>query len=247
MLQNKKYLFVGGCPRSGTTRISFIIGAHPEIILGIERYNNILHKKQFSLTQEHFSNSRFMKVERNDTFYQDFLNFKRHLHIPSKWDHAKYIGVKYPIIDEIIDELNHSIGQITVLYIYRDVFDVAESWNRRAEIGNNWPKTKRYKDAVIKWNESLSSIKDFILKGENIICINFNDLLFSEKPIDEIFNKLGLEISDEVEMELQYARSISNGKKEKKGKLSDTEYQYINSHAKHKLFDEFNMKYNILR
>ena len=244
-MEQKKYLFTGGCGRSGTSVLTTIIGAHSQIVLGMERYNKLCHKKQFSLTKEHFTKERFLKVEVGDTFYSDFSHFKLHNNIPEKWDNAKYVGVKYPRIDEIADDLNRSLGNIIIVYIYRDIFEVAESWNRRAAEAKNWPANKNYTQAVVQWNNSLARTKQLIQKGKNIICLNYEDLLFTDKPIDQLFRILDLEMDRKVETQVQSARYRANAIKNKKGNLTQMEYNFIKEHAEMHLFHEFNAIYNI--
>ncbi|MCF6341578.1 MAG: hypothetical protein L3J31_02070, partial [Bacteroidales bacterium] len=132
-------------------------------------------------------------------------------------------------------------------YIYRTVFEVAESWNRRATEGKNWPATKNYSQAVHMWNKSLSSIKELIHRGEKIICINYEDLLFTDKPIHQLFRMLDLEMDEKVEAQLRSARSRSTKMKSRKGSLTKMEFNFINEHAKMHLLQEFNAMYNIMK
>jgi len=56
---------------------------------------------------------------------------------------AKYVGVKYPNFDEVTIKTKMALGEISVIYIYRNIYDVAESLNHKAEKGTeNWKSDK---------------------------------------------------------------------------------------------------------
>lgn len=243
----KKYLFIGGCARSGTSALTKIIGSHKNIVLGMERFNNLLDKENYSLSKNHFIKERFFDIQFGDTFYNDFNQFHSwEPNIYKKFDLSVYIGVKYTDIHKIIDELNSTFGEVNIFYIYRNIFDVAESWNKRAEKGNNWPSTKNYKEAVETWNQSLETIKRGIETGHKIHCIHFEDLLFSKKSIDELFKKINLNIDKNVLKTLKKLRNNAPGKRMIKGVLTDEEKIYIEENANFELYDYFNENLNLL-
>lgn len=246
-MQQRGYLFIGGCGRSGTTALIEIIGSHQKIVLGIERFNKLMRKNFFNLTESHFTRERFLTMHEGDSFYSEFNKFKAHENAAEKFDDAVYVGVKYPPFDEIYQLMKSSFGTFKYLYIYRNIFDVAESWNRRAEMGGNWANDKNYIKAVQRWNESLSHALNELNIGADIICINYDDLLFTNKAIQPVFDKIGIPIDENVLKELAEARSIAPSKKLAKGSLSEYEIEYIRENAKFELYDEIHSKFNILR
>lgn len=246
--KERKYLFIGGCARSGTSSLTKIIGSHRKIILGMERFNNLCEKDSFSLSPNHFSYERFFNVQEGDTFYMDFLQFHNwDPNIYKKYDTCNFIGAKYTDIHNIINHLNESFGEIVIFYIYRNIFDVAESWNKRAEKGNNWPSSKDYKEAVFTWNRSLETIKYKIESGQEIYCVSFDDLFFTSKPIDKIFERINLKIDRNVKRMIKKLRRNAPGKKQAKGVLNSSELDYIKQNARFELYDYFNEHYNLLR
>lgn len=246
MCSKKKYLFIGGCGRSGTSVLTQIIGSHQQIVLGIERYNKLMRKKFFSLTDAHFSKERFLTMHEGDTFYDDFNKLKAHKNAAEKFDNAVYVGVKYPPFDKIYHLMQTNFGSFKYLYIYRNIFDVAESWNRRAEKGGNWASDKNYLKAVQRWNESLTHTLNELKNGTDIICVNYDEILFTNKSIQPIFDRLGIPMDENVIRELTEARNIAPKKKPAKGALSETETEYIRKNAKFELYDEIHSKFNIL-
>ncbi|MEA3445690.1 MAG: sulfotransferase [Bacteroidota bacterium] len=243
---DKKYLFIGGCGRSGTSVLTQILGSHTQIVLGLERYNKIMKKNFFSLTQSHFEKERFINIREGDTFYNDFKKFQHHHNIPEKWDEALIFGVKYPPFERIYKLMKNAFGNFSYVYIYRNIYDVAESWNDKVRRGGRWKPDKNYLKAVDRWNNSLKDTLKYIELGENIICLNYEDLLFTQKPINRIFDLFGIKMDQNVENTLAIARAKAPKKKSKKGKLSPQEFDYVNKNAHIELFHEFNKKYNIL-
>lgn len=246
--KQRNYLFVGGCARSGTSVLTVLIGSNSQVVLGKERYNKLCNKQTFSLSTGHFKKERFFNVLEGDTFYTNFNDFHTwDAQIYSKFEHCKYVGIKYTRIHTIMDELLESFGKITVFYIYRNIFDVAESWNKRAEKANNWPKTKNYREAVIEWNESLSAMKTFIEKGHKIICVNYDDLFFSTKSIKPLFTPLQLKVAKITRQKIVDQRKRAKLLKEEKGSLTKEEIDYIEEYANLELFQYYDENLNVLR
>jgi len=243
----KKYLFIGGCGRSDTSVLTAIIGSHQQIVLGNERYNTLMNKNSFGLSKAHFTKERFLTIQNGDTFYDEFKMFKAHMGIAEKFDDAVYVGVKHPQFDRIFHLMKQQFSDFKYLYIYRNIMDVAESWNRRAEKGGNWPQDKNYLKAVERWNHSLCNTLKLLKNGADIICIHYDDLLFSNKSIQPIFDRLSIPIDDNVLNMLARARKIAPEKKSEKRTLAENEVEYINNNARFELYDEIHSKYNILR
>ena len=245
-VEQKKYLFIGGVGRSGTTVLTRVIGVHPLIILGMERYNKLFKKQDFSITLKHFEKERFFEMREGDTFYMDFDLFRPHMNAAEKWDQAIYTGVKYPQIASVYELSRQALGDFKLIYIYRNIFDVAESWNRKQIESKNWPKNRDYKKAVSFWNRSLRQTRKLIRENQDIVCIRYEDLLFSEKSIQPIFDWLELEMDKKVIDVLSDERKDAPDRKAKKGTLPNEQKTFINQYARFDIYEELNSKYNIL-
>ncbi len=246
MDQNKNYLFIGGVGRSGTSSLTEIIGSHPHIILGLERYNKLFRKLDFSINPSHFEKERFLNIQPGDTFYANFNKFRLHEKIPKKWDKAVYVGVKYPRITMVYNETKQALGDFKVIYIYRNIFDVTESSNRRLNKKTRWPMNRDHKKMVSFWNRSMLITRELIESNKNIICVKYKDMFFTEKSIKPVFDWLGLDVDDTVRYKLIHKRKLAPKKLAKKGKLSDELKQYIKQNANFDLYEEFNRSLNIL-
>jgi len=242
----KKYLFAGGVGRSGTSSLTEFIGSHSKIILGMERYNKLFRKQDFCISPSHFEKERFLNIQAGDTFYKDFNKFDVHLDIPGKWDQAAYVGVKYPRITTVYDETKQALGDFKLIYIYRNIFDVTESWNRRLVEQPRWPKNRDHKKAVSFWNNSLQKTRALIIERKDIICVKFEDLFFTDKSMKPIFDWLDLEMEDGVADILAYKRKMAPERNAKKGRLSDEQKEHIEENARFDLYEEFNANFNML-
>lgn len=245
-LNRKKYLFVGGVGRSGTSSLTEIIGSHPQIVLGMERYNSLFAPKNFSVSPALFEKERFLSIRPGDTFYTDFKRFRPHQNIAEKWDMAVYVGVKYPRIATVYNLTKEALGNFKLIYIYRNIFDVTESWNRRLIEKPNWPRHRDYKKAVSFWNNSLRKTRKLIREKGDIACIRYEDLFFSEASLQPLFDWLELKLDNNVAELLNQKRALAPEKKAKKGNLPAKQREYIAENARFDIYEEFNSKYNIL-
>lgn len=245
MKQSKKYLFIGGVGRSGTSSLTEIIGSHSNIILGMERYNKLFRKQDFSINPSHFEKERFINIQAGDTFYTDFNIFNLHSGIPEKWDQAVYVGVKYPRITTVYEETRQALGDFRLIYIYRNIFDVTESWNRRLIESSRWPRNRDHKKAVGFWNNSLHVTRELVKDNKDIICINFEDLYFTDKSMKPVFDWLELDMDKGVLDTLANKRKEASEIHAKKGGLSDEQKDYIEQNARFDLYEEFNTGFNI--
>lgn len=243
---HKNYLFIGGVGRSGTSSLTELIGAHPQVLLGMERYNKLFAPKNFSITPALFEKERFLNIQPGDTFYTDFERFRLHSNAEKKWDQATYVGVKNPRMSAVYALTKEALGEFKLIYIYRNIFDVAESWNRRLIEKPRWPRHRDYKKAVRFWNNSLRKIRKLIREGQDIACIKYEDLFFSEKSLQPLFDWLELKLDKNVEELLSQKRALAPKKKAKKDNLPTDQKDYITQNARFDIYEEFDAKYNIL-
>lgn len=245
----RDYLFISGCGRSGTTALAQLIGSHRSIVMGIERYGKLEREDNFALTEELFATERFLEIREGDTFYSDFDKFHcwdRELKSKIFDPDLKYIGDKKPTLFMVYDRLFEAFPNAKVIFIYRDIYEVAESWNKRAEHGVNWPKHKDYRQAVTSWNDSLENTLENIRSGKNIVCVNYGDLFIDQKDISSIFESLGLDIDDSVKAAWGRLMEMSCRLVKSRGILSDEQKEYVKENARFDYLEKIN-EYNVLR
>jgi len=244
----KSFLFIAGCPRSGTSALAHLVSGSEEIIMGMERFGHLVSAEDFKLTPEHFSKDRFFDVREEDTFYNDFDKFHSFdKNIYSKFDAAKIVGDKRPDLYLVYDQLFDKFKDAKLIFIYRNVEDVASSYQGRVAAGNNWPASKDFSKAVLDWNRSLYFTREAIKKGYSVGCVSYDDVFLSDSSLAPLFDYIDVEMTDSVNIKIAEIRTIAKRLSEKRVTLlSDSEKEYVNSNAKSFLIGELE-PYNILK
>ncbi|GIU02816.1 sulfotransferase family protein [Shewanella algidipiscicola] len=228
-----KPLFICGCPRSGTSALRNVFNADPRFALGMERYYS-RGSTTFSLKREHFSKSRFYDLQEGDTFWASLDNCSSN---KSYFDDSIYRGDKIPLLYKHLQSLFIEMPDSTVLFIVRDIYEVAASYNVRAKDENDslWARNQDFKVAVDDWNESLVHFyQSFQERKEKVIPIFFDDFFSNEAALDVIFRKLGLN-NEYIDFVPFVSKYIDIKTKKKDTILSYEEKNYISENANLKL------------
>lgn len=240
----KKYLFVAGCARSGTSALVQLLSGSPKIALGMERFGHLVNPNDFSLTPEHFTKARFLKLEEGDTFYDDVLDFhKFDPDLINKLDTSEWVGDKRPDLYESYDQLFESFPNAKVIFIYRSIAEVASSFHGRIQEGKNWPATKNFESAVREWNRSLYLTREALNKGYDIAVVDYDSIFLGDLDLTPLFSFLNVEINEGLERHIQKIRKRSKELSEKRTLLlSDDEIEYIERNAKTFLVEQLGNK-----
>jgi len=197
---HSKRLFVCGCPRSGTTAVWRLLTRHPKIGMGVERYINKVDGNFIELTPELFNKDRFFDLQEGDTHFPDLTSAgagRYYKDLEPRYHKCEWLGDKVPILYKNYHGLFYRFPKVHVVYVLRDVFDIAESFETRLKDSeDNWDHD--YKDAVKKWNESLVTTLDYKKKGHRIYCIDYKELFYAEYELEKIFEPLDLEVFKEL-------------------------------------------------
>src|SRR3954447_8348170 len=105
----RRYLFVIGCPRSGTTALWQLLVKHPNIVLGVERYGTRFFGPDF-LDPTLFEFERFFRIEPGDTFYPDLSVTSDYESMRRRFGRAKYVGDKIPYLYRFLPQLEAAFG-----------------------------------------------------------------------------------------------------------------------------------------
>ncbi|WP_196137735.1 sulfotransferase [Aliikangiella sp. G2MR2-5] len=233
----KKKLFIAGCARSGTSALAHLIGVNKDVVMGMERYGEFYKKDDFRIANNLFTKERFLDVRNGDTFYDDFAKFHRwDSNIENKLINGsyRYIGDKRPEIYEVYDEIYSVFPDAKCIFIYRDLFEVAASWNKRAEAKENWPATKDFKKAVFAWNNSLRLTLSALERyPEKIACVNYRDVFIDNRNLGPLYNWLELEFDRETveKYENILANSLRLQKERSEYSLSAEQRAFCESNA----------------
>jgi Sulfotransferase family len=157
-----RLLFVLGLGRSGTTPLTELFSAHPEIALGMERYKRLYGRRNVRIEPDLFERDRFFDFSDGLTnitpdVHERWANY--YAQIEARWDSASYVGDK--ITQAVMQRIWRSLPDAKFICIVRDIEQVAASWDVRAKRASdvNWPERANARDSVMRWNQALRRIR----------------------------------------------------------------------------------------
>ena len=132
-MAKRRYLFISGVARSGTSALTHLLNAHPEIVLGVERYKFLLMRDEHraAVSPALFGPDRFLAWSPEDTSVRprppaDPAAFR------AKLLRAAYVGDKGPRLLTRVRALDGWFPGCRMIFIFRDPVRVAASWSARA-------------------------------------------------------------------------------------------------------------------
>ena len=158
--ETQQFLFVVGCPRSGTTAMGRFLAEDVRVVMGIERFGHRVYANDFTLSPALFAKERFMSIEPGDTFYDSFdFSKASYSGVEEKYDDAEWLGDKIPKLYEALDHLFEVFPETTkVIFLFRNIFDVCASYNQRLkDPKDDWSLGTA--DAIRDWNRSIAMYK----------------------------------------------------------------------------------------
>jgi hypothetical protein len=229
----KLYIFICGAPRSGTTACEQLLNTVDKIAVLGERYSGILAKKQ-PYTRDLFTKERMATFKAGDSFWNPLENKKLHDLFVEKYDGCKYVGDKIPTMYEHYDLISKNFEQAVVIFMSRNILDVAASYNRRArDVGDKlWSRDQDFTVALRDWNRSHDTTVAAAQAYANItfIGVDYETIFFDETAITRLLKLLDLSPSeyridhDQAKTIFERARRIE---RERKDELSSFEKREI--------------------
>ena len=150
-----RHLFIAGCPRSGTSALTFLLNEHPQLAIGFERYKRV----RAQLDPFHFRAEQFFSPLSAETDIRGALLYER---LRARWERGtvRVVGDKVPLYTRVLPTLLERFPGARVLVLVRDPLEVARSFRRRAGDAEDWwPAENDHTLAVKMWNEALSSVR----------------------------------------------------------------------------------------
>jgi hypothetical protein len=188
---NKKTLFVCGCPRSGTSAVCQLLASHPDLVLGMERYN--LRAARRELSPGDFSRDRFFAVQKGDTWYSDLSQFAKHYQRQiDKFSTAEFVGDKFPRLYEHFEYIASKFLDVRVVFVVRNPIDVAESYERRRENGQVWNEDWGPFRAIDDWNRSLKAVLQW-MNYIPMLIVSYDDLVQGSLKLEDLGGFLSID------------------------------------------------------
>ncbi len=238
----EQHLFLFGPPRSGTTALAHVVNAHRSIGLGSERFKYIMNHKHFDqFNPELFEEEKFFDFSDGHTNRTPERNagMKRYYaDLQSRYANLKYIGDKMPGGFRVAREIHQKFPNTKCIFIIRDIFETACSWQARAEDeSDNWPSTRTATVAVKPWNACLSYFLDLQQKyPDDFHMVSYRDFFDGEPTdyaaLDELCRFLDVSADSVMQEYFSAARvKYRNKIKTKERKLDEAAMAFIEEHA----------------
>lgn len=204
MTSSHDYLFVCGTPRSGTTAVARTLNYHPDIVLGVERFKLRYADDAYdgARLRNLFTKDRFFAFSTEDTNVSADMAFARRYELSkAKYDSAIYVGDKSPRLYERLQFLRRTFLACRVVFVLRDPFHVARSWQMRATDPNDlWYRVNDYRAAVDEWNTGISHVaRSLDMFRDDLIVVAYDEFFLKspEATIAEVFSLLHLDPGNE--------------------------------------------------
>ena len=220
-------LFLCGCPRSGTTALLDFVNSDMRVALGKERY----YKRcvdRFNLMPAHFEEERFFSLEKDDTFWSDLESVRS---LKERFRRAVYRGDKVPRLYERLPDVFAAFPKSKVIFIIRNIVDVAASYNVRARNSKDsqWDSTQDYIAAVRDWNLSLKKYVEAREAGKKILLIEYERFFATSDALLELYEFLELDVTERIaechkDLLLRSASIVENKKVDS---LTSTEKRFV--------------------
>ena len=231
-----KYLFIGGCARSGTTALWRVIAKQQSAVIGLERYVNMRFTPNF-FRPDLFQEDRFFDVRKGETWYSSIDKVPYYSQARHRYRDAKIVGDKIPNLTTLLPEIFEHFPNSVILYIVRNLFDVANSYQKRAIDPNDktWPEHRDYQRASEDWNSSLEAAIAWANKLPFIL-INYEKFFAGQADIGSVANFVELD-ADVMKRNYETAlRAIRPGSEQLA--LSPLQRQYLALNGNFALYSE---------
>jgi hypothetical protein len=217
----------------------------------MERYNRRINHGE--LSKDLFQHNRFFAVRDGDTHYASLKASPKRFGAPDYYENLKerytrcdLVGDKIPSLYKQFTLLWQVFPNAKVLYIYRNIFDVAQSYNARVKQGNKWRANMDSRRAVKDWNSSLKSALNEAPE-ENLLPIPYEELFLGQYDCRKILSFLSLSETDEFETAITTLRAQAKDlEKNRQVSLSSIEKRHICQHADFSSYEKLNVRYGNL-
>ena len=189
---SKRYVFITGNPRSGTSVTGRTIAGHAKAVIGGERYNKLWAKDEVGV--EHFEADRFFDV-REDDAGQAELKAEQMRRFEPKFADAEVVGDKFPDLWRHYETVFDRFDPVQIVYIARNPVSVCLSHQARHDDEND-PFPIDGRKALRKWNQSVRKTLEWIEKGAPIIVVSYEKLFQDRANVSVLFEALGLDPED---------------------------------------------------
>jgi len=202
--QGLPYLFIAGCPRSGTTALTTFLNGDERLLLGQERFRRIRKwVEPFHFTEEVFFNPTSHETSwampwRAETVWPGTFVEYRELRARWRSGSVRIIGDKAPYYVRHLERLDQEFPQARFAILVRDLDEVARSYDRRAaNPSDHWPAENDHRLAAHDWNDSLARTRAFAEQESARLLVIAHERFFFGEPgeLERLYAFLELDLS----------------------------------------------------
>ncbi len=167
--------FLLGCERSGTSPMARVLNAHPQVVMGNERYATLYNdmrvgRDHYLVGPELFTPERFLDFRPGDSHQLPPSFGVRHYEVAAKrfasgdvaWVGDKVLPPNVWLARTLADRFPHA----RFVLIYRDALSVCSSWKRRSDDpGDGWRPWNGYLAGLEHWRDGLAVAEWFLDHG----------------------------------------------------------------------------------
>ena len=250
-MAGKSFLFVCGTHRSGTTALTDLLNSHPRILLGQERFYNLVDDRKFhKWDNEQFSPRVFLNPVESETHnFQWKQDIQYYTGLWAKYLMAKVIGDKVPDYFLYIDHLASAFGSAKFLFISRNPIDVANSWNARFHDPDDTVWSSDYASAIESWNYAHCVVSErYPHLAKRIAVVSYERLFsYDEEYLDRLAKFIGA--SEESRPMFEFYKSQTKNwtalARKARSHLTREQVSYIERNAKTSVREELLSKYGL--
>ncbi|MGB0953862.1 MAG: sulfotransferase family protein [Planctomycetota bacterium] len=247
MQEEKRYAFICGVSRSGTTAMADLLRADPRIAMGRERYAFVLSSGQ-PYEPSLFEKDRFCLDHRpEDSHHRRAQPYYAELH--ERFDACTVVGDKLPNLFEGYERVLDHFPGCKVIYMLRNVFHVAQSFqgrhdkameqNRDPERPNSpWPEWRDWKRGVEEWNRSL---EETVQRAEqhHFHIFPYERMFAEDALLDELCTYLGVPVHAAVREAWNQAKVVREElETQRHMHFTSEQMEWIMRHARFDLYQQ---------
>ena len=194
-------LFIGGCPRTGTTALQEYLNVHPQLMIGRERYK---WTPPASITRDDFEIDALLEFDPEMERYRTETRLKHMKRIIADKEvtELRWVGDKYPGYLEHLSEMSQNNPGAKFMVTHRDVTPVVNSYvGRSKNPDDSWLGGRDVLDLAIRtWNRSVRQLHDALLTPQlDILPVPYESFFASpEEWLDRIGRFLAIDMPSEV-------------------------------------------------
>jgi hypothetical protein len=207
------FIFLCGCPRSGTTIMSHVLNSHERVVLGIERYKFLARASRIhEITREKFELERFFDFRDGETNLAPQFSERWKTHYEALEKKAQQPGLlwgdKFPGYFHFYQHLASEFGNVRFIFMLREFDDVASSFQvRHDDPVDSWVNAADA--AVTIWNTSLEKTQGYLAReGHQPLLVCDYEAYFRGDPgqDERLLDFLGLDDCESFRKRLVGAR-----------------------------------------